>query len=81
MNWLTTECVLSHLFCILSTNDCPSVTDIRHIVKFADETVISEHTVWPFTALLFAFAFLDQLHQEGMDLSCYPVKEFNSKNI
>ncbi len=33
-------CVLFPLFYILYTNDCHSVTEIRHYVKFADDTVI-----------------------------------------
>ncbi len=33
-------CVLSPLFYILYTNDCRSVTENRHFVKFADDTVI-----------------------------------------
>ncbi len=34
------KCVLSPLFYILYTNDCRSVTENRHFVKFADDTVI-----------------------------------------
>ncbi len=33
-------CVISPLFYILYTNDCRSVTENRHFVKFADDTVI-----------------------------------------
>ncbi len=33
-------CVLSPLFYILYTNDCHSVTENQHFVKFADDTVI-----------------------------------------